>query len=63
MNTGTRVAKSAMQPGDLIFFYGDISHVGLYIGGGQMIHAPKPGTNVRIESIDTMPFYAATRPA
>ncbi|MZE81466.1 C40 family peptidase [Streptomyces xinghaiensis] len=63
VNTGTRVAKSAMQPGDLIFFYGDISHVGLYIGGGQMIHAPKPGTNVRIESIDTMPFYAATRPA
>ncbi|MBQ0986062.1 C40 family peptidase [Streptomyces sp. F63] len=63
VNTGTRVAKSAMQPGDLIFFYGDISHVGLYIGDGQMIHAPKPGTNVRIESIDTMPFYAATRPA
>ncbi|WP_030542653.1 C40 family peptidase [Streptomyces albus] len=63
VNTGTRIAKSAMQPGDLIFFYDDISHVGLYIGGGQMIHAPKPGTNVRIESIDTMPFYAATRPA
>ncbi|NJQ00696.1 C40 family peptidase [Streptomyces zingiberis] len=63
VNTGTRVAKSAMRPGDLIFFYGDISHVGLYIGDGQMIHAPKPGTNVRVESIDTMPFYAATRPA
>ncbi|HCA86337.1 MAG TPA: glycoside hydrolase [Streptomyces sp.] len=63
VETGARVAKADMQPGDLVFFYDDISHVGIYVGGGQMIHAPKPGTNVRVESVDHMPFHAATRPA
>ncbi|HEY3481581.1 MAG TPA: NlpC/P60 family protein, partial [Streptomyces sp.] len=43
---GTRVSTSNLQPGDLIFFYSDISHVGLYIGGGMMIHAPHTGTVV-----------------
>lgn len=60
---GTRVAKSRLHPGDLVFFYDDISHVGIYVGGGQMIHAPKPGARVRYESIDHMPFYGAVRPA
>ncbi|MFB4196531.1 C40 family peptidase [Streptomyces carpaticus] len=60
---GTKVAKSDLQPGDLVFFYSDISHVGLYIGGGQMIHAPKPGDVVKIESIDSMPWHSAVRPA
>ncbi|KAF4409916.1 MULTISPECIES: C40 family peptidase [Streptomyces] len=61
VETGTTVGKAAMRPGDLIFFYDDISHVGLYIGDGQMIHAPKPGANVRVESVDTMPFHSAVR--
>ncbi|MCF2533293.1 C40 family peptidase [Yinghuangia soli] len=59
---GTRVDKSQLQPGDLVFFYSDISHVGLYIGGGQMIHAPRPGTVVNIAPISQMPFYGAVRP-
>ncbi|WP_326688487.1 MULTISPECIES: NlpC/P60 family protein [unclassified Streptomyces] len=63
VKVGTKVAKSAMKPGDLIFFYDDISHVGIYVGNGQMIHAPKPGANVRYESIEYMPFHSAVRPA
>ncbi|MFF8607511.1 NlpC/P60 family protein [Streptomyces sp. NPDC015346] len=60
---GTRVATADLLPGDLVFFYDDISHVGLYIGGGKMIHAPKPGADVREESIYYMPVYGSVRPA
>ncbi|WP_052863713.1 C40 family peptidase [Streptomyces niger] len=60
---GTRVATKDLQPGDLVFFYDDISHVGMYIGGGKMIHAPKPGASVREESIYYMPIYGSVRPA
>ncbi|MFF5333300.1 NlpC/P60 family protein [Streptomyces sp. NPDC013181] len=60
---GTRVATADLQPGDLVFFYDDISHVGIYKGDGMMIHAPKPGANVREESIYYMPIYGSVRPA
>lgn len=62
INAGHRIARSQLAPGDLVFFYSGISHVGLYIGGGQMIHAPHPGAPVRIAPIDEMPFAGATRP-
>ncbi|MFB7454085.1 NlpC/P60 family protein [Streptomyces sp. NPDC056194] len=61
INAGRRVSRSQLAPGDLVFFYSGISHVGLYIGGGQMIHAPRPGAPVRIAPIDEMPFAGATR--
>jgi peptidoglycan DL-endopeptidase CwlO len=51
VNAGTTVSLADAEPGDLIFFYDDISHVGIYIGNGMMIHAPKPGAYVREESI------------
>lgn len=51
VNAGTTVPVSSAQPGDLVFFYDDVTHVGIYIGNGMMIHAPKPGTYVREESI------------
>ncbi|WCN02793.1 C40 family peptidase [Streptomyces sp. M92] len=51
VDAGTTVPVSQAQPGDLVFFYDDLSHVGLYIGNGMMIHAPKPGAYVREESI------------
>ncbi|MGW1563340.1 NlpC/P60 family protein [Streptomyces sp. NPDC002144] len=54
VNAGTTVSLADARPGDLIFFYDDISHVGVYIGNGMMIHAPKPGAYVREESI----YYA-----
>ncbi|MFF1645621.1 NlpC/P60 family protein [Streptomyces sp. NPDC058240] len=60
---GTRVATADLRPGDLVFFYDDISHVGIYKGDGMMIHAPKPGANVREESIYYMPIYGSVRPA
>lgn len=62
VKVGTKVAKSQLRPGDLVFFYDDVSHVGIYAGDGQMIHAPKPGANVRYESIDYMPWHSAVRP-
>lgn len=62
VNVGAKIAKSELKPGDLIFFNDDVSHVGIYAGNGQMIHAPKPGTEVRYESIDNMPFHSANRP-
>ncbi|GHG42201.1 C40 family peptidase [Streptomyces hydrogenans] len=63
INAGRRVSRSELAPGDLVFFYSGISHVGLYIGGGQMIHAPRPGAPVRIAPIDEMPFAGAARVA
>ncbi|MFE9818631.1 NlpC/P60 family protein [Streptomyces sp. NPDC005773] len=63
INAGRRVSRSELAPGDLVFFYSGITHVGLYIGNGQMIHAPRPGAPVRIAPIDHMPFAGATRVA
>ncbi|KOU64067.1 glycoside hydrolase [Streptomyces sp. MMG1533] len=66
VNAGTTVSLSAAQPGDLVFFYDDISHVGIYIGNGMMIHAPKPGAYVREESIfydGESSIYSVVRPA
>ncbi|MDX3227449.1 NlpC/P60 family protein [Streptomyces sp. ME19-01-6] len=63
VKVGTRVSTSDLEPGDLVFFYDDISHVGLYIGDGMMIHAPKPGDVVKIAPITEMPIYGSVRPA
>ncbi|MFG3150251.1 NlpC/P60 family protein [Streptomyces sp. NPDC048243] len=61
INAGQRVSRSELQPGDLVFFYSGISHVGIYVGDGQMIHAPNPSAPVRLAPIDQMPFAGATR--
>ncbi|WP_052356575.1 C40 family peptidase [[Clostridium] dakarense] len=54
---GTTVSKSNLKPGDLIFSStngtGNVSHVGIYIGNGEMIHAPKPGSNVQKANINS----------
>ncbi|MEV0006529.1 NlpC/P60 family protein [Streptomyces sp. NPDC047973] len=63
INAGQRVSRSELAPGDLVFFYPGVTHVGLYVGGGQMIHAPRPGAPVRYASLDDMPFAGATRVA
>ncbi|MFE1174707.1 NlpC/P60 family protein [Streptomyces sp. NPDC058773] len=62
ISSGPRISRAQLAPGDLVFFYSGISHVGLYVGDGQMIHAPHPGAPVRIAPVDQMPFAAATRP-
>ncbi|MHC0433562.1 C40 family peptidase [Streptomyces sp. O3] len=61
VNAGRRVSRSELAPGDLVFFYSGLSHVGLYIGNGQMIHAPNPSSPVKVSPISSMPFAAATR--
>ncbi|MFD0316826.1 C40 family peptidase [Streptomyces flavalbus] len=66
VNAGTTVSLSSAQPGDLVFFYDDVTHVGIYIGNGMMIHAPKPGAYVREESIyydGESSIHSVVRPA
>jgi peptidoglycan DL-endopeptidase CwlO len=57
-HVGVPVASSDLQPGDLVFFDG-LGHVGIYIGGGEFIHAPHTGDVVRIDSLSEG-WYAAT---
>ena len=54
------VRRDALQPGDVLFFQieGKMSHVGLYVGGGEFVHAPSSGRRVSVETLDA-PFYAA----
>lgn len=57
-----RVSPAAAQPGDLIFYYSPISHVGIYIGGGQLVHAPNSGTVVKVASVSWGKVTAVGRP-
>lgn len=61
-NQGRAVGRSELIPGDLVFFHSDLSHVGLYIGNGTMVHAPRAGDVVRMASIDVMPIAGFRRP-
>ena len=57
------VSRSDLQPGDLVFFYTPIHHVGIYVGGDQMIHAPHSGSYVNVTTFSTYPeFVGAARP-
>ena len=59
---GTKVSYSNLQAGDLVFFgSGGISHVGIYIGGGNMIHSPRPGKSVEISTMRYHNFITARR--
>ncbi|MFH8218890.1 NlpC/P60 family protein [Streptomyces sp. NPDC018057] len=61
-NAGQRIySQSQLQVGDLVLFYGDLHHVGLYAGKGMVLHAPHTGANVRYESIGNMPFQFGVR--
>ena len=56
------VPKTDAKPGDLIFYYNPISHVGLYLGDGQMVHAPALGKNVSITSVNWAKVVDVGRP-
>ena len=58
---GTPVSRDQLQPGDLVFFYSPVSHVGMYIGNGQMVHAATSGTPVQVVSLDSMGDYNSAR--
>ena len=58
---GRAVGLSELKPGDLVFFYSPVSHVGIYIGGGKMVHASTSGEPVKISDIGRRPFHNARR--
>jgi cell wall-associated NlpC family hydrolase len=58
---GTPVSRDQLQPGDLVFFYSPVSHVGMYIGNGQMVHASTSGQPVKVASLDSMGGYNSAR--
>jgi cell wall-associated NlpC family hydrolase len=59
---GRQVPLSQARPGDLVAYRGDASHIGMYTGNGQVVHAPYPGAAVRYEPVGMMPVSSVTRP-
>ncbi|MEU9125597.1 NlpC/P60 family protein [Streptomyces sp. NPDC048506] len=59
---GRQVPLSQVQPGDLVVYRSDASHVGMYVGNGQVVHAPYPGARVRYDPVGMMPITRVTRP-
>jgi peptidoglycan DL-endopeptidase CwlO len=60
-NSGVHIPRSDLEPGDLVFFYPDISHVGIYIGNGLMIDAPDFGLTVRVDPVYWSVYDGAVR--
>ena len=60
--SGPHVAASDLQPGDLVFYYQPISHVGMYIGNGMIVHAANPSSGVTTAGLYSMPYSGAVRP-
>jgi cell wall-associated NlpC family hydrolase len=60
-NSGVHVPRSGLEPGDLLFFFSDISHVGIYLGNGLMVDAPSFGLTVRVEPVYWSAFVGAVR--
>lgn len=58
---GRQIPLSEARPGDLVIYRGDASHVGMYMGNGQVIHAPYPGAPVRYDPVGMMPVSSVTR--
>jgi len=60
--SGTHISESQLQPGDLVFYYSPISHVGMYIGNGMIVNAENPSSGIRVTGLHTMPYVGAVRP-
>ncbi len=61
-NSGPHIAESELMPGDLVFYYSPISHVGMYIGNGMIVNAENPSVGVKVTSLHSMPYVGAVRP-
>jgi cell wall-associated NlpC family hydrolase len=61
-SSGPHIAASDLRPGDLVFYYSPISHVGMYIGNGMIVNALNPGAGVRVSALYSMPYVGAVRP-
>ncbi|MGW4564929.1 NlpC/P60 family protein [Streptomyces sp. NPDC004561] len=59
---GRRIPLSEARPGDLVVYRSDASHVAMYVGHGQVIHAPYPGAAVRYDPVGMLPVSSVTRP-
>ena len=62
MGSGSSVSQSQLQPGDLVFYYSPVSHVGMYIGNGMIVHAANPSSGVTTAPVNSMPYSGAVRP-
>jgi cell wall-associated NlpC family hydrolase len=60
--SGVRVSESELRPGDLVFYYSPVSHVGMYIGNGLIVNAENPSAGVRVTGLHSMPYVGAVRP-
>ena len=58
---GRQVPLSQARPGDLVAYRNDASHIGMYMGNGQVVHAPYPGAAVRYDPVGMMPISSVTR--
>ncbi|MDG4794802.1 NlpC/P60 family protein [Micromonospora sp. WMMD1082] len=56
------VSRSALRPGDLVFYYRDLHHVGMYVGGGWVVHASRAGQPVKMKRLDGSPIHSFGRP-
>ncbi|GAA3372796.1 C40 family peptidase [Streptomyces sannanensis] len=56
------VSVKDMRPGDLIVYYKDATHIGMYVGGGMIVHAPRPGRDVTVAGAGSMPILGVVRP-
>jgi peptidoglycan DL-endopeptidase CwlO len=61
-NTTQRVSRANLRPGDLIFWFSDMHHMGMYVGGGFAVHAPQPGESLKMAPMDQMPISGFGRP-
>jgi peptidoglycan DL-endopeptidase CwlO len=57
------ISRGQLQPGDLVFYYSEIHHVAMYVGNGNVIHAPNTGDHVRVQRIDIAPTQGYGRPS
>ncbi|MFE5326488.1 NlpC/P60 family protein [Embleya sp. NPDC056575] len=57
-----RVPLADMRPGDLIVYYSDASHIGMYLGNGKIVHAPRPGRTITVANAGSMPILGVVRP-
>jgi len=60
-NSGMHVSRADLEPGDLVFFFADISHVGIYIGNGLMVDAPETGQQVQVQPVFWNAYVGAVR--
>jgi cell wall-associated NlpC family hydrolase len=56
------VSRANLRPGDLVFYYSDLHHVGLYVGGGWVVHASQAGVPIKMKKVDDGPIHSFGRP-